>query len=122
MRGTGTTTQQIQSAPRNSLFIWCTDDVNYIRDKCDKLERKDITVAPVSTLDDPAHYCGARFSAVVVDHFVEDKPSYHEGFIRLLGYCVRDFDVSYVQVNSTMGSGALIELVQSHRIMCGFAE
>lgn len=83
MRGTGTTTQQLKSAPTHSLFIWCTHDTHYPRSILKRLKRDDVTVLPITALDQVGGIAGS-FSAIIVDHATESTPNRHRKLALLM--------------------------------------
>lgn len=90
MRQTGTTTQQILSAPKDSLFIWCTLTTTYATELCKHLGRTDLTVLDVSVLDYPDGLKDKKFTSVVVDHAVKATPERHAGLTRLMYFSGTD--------------------------------
>jgi hypothetical protein len=89
MRGTGTTTQQIESAPPKSLFIWHHRELTYPKLLVRRLGRPDITVTGPEALTQEGYYNyhGCKFPAIIVDHFVADSFENHQGFVRLMDLC-----------------------------------
>lgn len=72
-RGTGSTTRQIQSAPKNATFVWCNEHFQYARDLARRLGREDVVVKPRSALSN--HSLMGLNCAVIVDHALFDvKP------------------------------------------------
>lgn len=70
MRRTGRTAEQLNNAPKGAVFVWCNDRIAYPRDLADSLERKDITVRPLSWLQ-KQYVIGIRPVHVIVDHAAE---------------------------------------------------
>ena len=66
-RGTGITTQQMISAPRNAVFVWLNSRLSYPKSLANKIGRGDLEIVPPSFLDSDRWH-GRRFSAVVLDH------------------------------------------------------
>lgn len=62
------TTNQLISAPRNAVFVWCTSNLLYPRNLAKFLGRVDITVVSVNTLDRAEFFYGSRIKDVVIDH------------------------------------------------------
>lgn len=84
MRGTGTTTQQLKSAPHEALFIYYRDDLSYPKSLCKKLNRTDIIVRGPRDLTNWEGLIGLQYPAVIVDHATEGTSERHFGFSKLL--------------------------------------
>lgn len=68
-RGHGTTTQQMQSAPRSAVFVWCNTKLAYPRALARHLGRNDLRiVSPLWVA--PGVMDGCAFQ-IVVDHCAE---------------------------------------------------
>ena len=65
-RGTGKTTQQLNSAPHGAVFVWCNGQIGYPQQLARSLGRTDIQVKPKSWLD--SNECMGVRAPVVYDH------------------------------------------------------
>jgi hypothetical protein len=65
-RSTGRTTRQIETAPKNAVFVWCNDRIDYAKTLARELGRADLKVVPPSWLQTDA-IRGIR-RGIVVDH------------------------------------------------------
>lgn len=71
VRGTGRTSLQMKSAPKEALFI--AIDCAYARPLAHHLGRPDLIFRPITTLDRVDNWRGYRFAALVLDHAVQAK-------------------------------------------------
>jgi hypothetical protein len=89
MRGTGTTTQQLQGAPKGALFIWNNNfSVHYAKGLCERLGRTDIEVVGSRALSDWQRFMGKYYPAIIVDHALDGRSEDYEGFAMLMKYCL----------------------------------
>lgn len=68
-RGTGRTFQQLRDAPRDAVFVWCNDWLDYARDLAKHIGRVDIKIVSASSCR-AGHLRGIN-SPVVIDHAFE---------------------------------------------------
>jgi hypothetical protein len=66
-RGSGQTSEQMKSAPRDAVFVWCSGDLRYPTDLARHLGRDDLKIVR------PEYHsvfmaAGGTRSAVVIDH------------------------------------------------------
>ncbi len=66
-RGSGQTSEQMKSAPRDAVFVWCTENLRYPTDLARHLGREDLKIVR------PEYHsvfmaAGGTRSAVVIDH------------------------------------------------------
>lgn len=66
-RGTGRTTEQMQSAPLNAVFVWCNGDLAYPKMIADKIDRRDLKIVSPMWLRDN-RWRGLRCGGIIVDH------------------------------------------------------
>jgi hypothetical protein len=90
MKATGTTTQQLKGAPQGALFIYNSDYLDYPKGLCKLIGREDVHVKGVHVLKDWHSLLGYEYSAIIVDHAVENTAERFEGFAKLLTKCVKD--------------------------------
>jgi|GEM_PF-5536226 len=64
---TGRTTEQMQKAPRDAVFVWCNGRVHYPRELARALGRHDLQIMPSSYLRSPGNVLSCK-RRVVVDH------------------------------------------------------
>lgn len=106
MRGTGTTTQQLKSAAKGALFIWCNQfTLNFPRSICYRINRPDIQVVGPDILTEQG-YCklhGSQYSDIIVDHALEGTAEYHSGFARLMRQCLRNPEQGRIDVAENIG-------------------
>ncbi len=67
MRGDGSTTRQMQAAPKDALFVWVNGHLDYPKMLAKELGREDLKIVAPSFLDYD-QWRGIRYSGVVVDH------------------------------------------------------
>lgn len=67
MRGIGLTTAQMQSAPKNSVFVWVNEFLDYPRELAGFIGRGDLEIVGPSWLTSD-HWRGRIFSGLVKDH------------------------------------------------------
>ncbi len=106
MRGTGTTTQQLKSAPEGALFIWCNNfTLNYPKSICSRINRPDIKVVGphVLTSEGYPQLHGSQYSDIIVDHALEGTSEYHFGFARLMRQCIRKPEQGRIDVALNIG-------------------
>lgn len=75
-RGMGTTTRQIECAPKHSIYVWMHEHTRYPRDLAIALGRTDITVVGPHWLD--WEWQGARIAGIVVDHAARLTEKQHD--------------------------------------------
>lgn len=68
-RGSGKTTEQMQSAPEGAVYIWLSDNLWYPRDLAKRLRRSDLKIKGISVLDG-CELRGMRVP-IIVDHAAE---------------------------------------------------
>lgn len=68
-RGTGQTTDQMRSAAKNAVFVWCASNLDYPRRLADSIGRSDLEIITPSQMH--TRLCGRRVAEVVVDHAAE---------------------------------------------------
>lgn len=76
-RQSGRTTEQMRSAPRGSMFVWCNDRLDYPRGLADSLGRKDLMiVAPIWLSERTIRSLDRRATpAIVIDHATPSSPA-----------------------------------------------
>jgi len=76
-RGTGRTLRQLVACPKGSLFVWCNDDMLYIKPLCAFIGRTDIHVLRRSDLSVRGQHwwLGREYPAIIVDHALEGLSS-----------------------------------------------
>jgi len=65
-RGEGETMQQIRTAPKGAVFIWCNGRTEYPRELAQKIGRWDLQIQSPAWLED--RWRGLKLTGVVVDH------------------------------------------------------
>lgn len=86
-RGDGTTTKQMQEAPRGAIFVWCNGHLSYPRDLARHLGRDDIKIVSPDALDGYRLH-GLRLP-IILDHAAarvlnsRQWERYHEYTVRL---------------------------------------
>ena len=79
MRQTGRTANQMLSAPKGSLFIWCREDTSYPKHLAYYLGRSDLKIVSPGHLEGHS-LRGLRVPAVIVDHATIFNDNQLEGF------------------------------------------
>lgn len=67
MRGNGSTTKQMLSAPTGAIFVWCNGHLDYPTHLARLLSRGDLEVVSPDRLTD-RRWEGLRLTGIVVDH------------------------------------------------------
>ena len=84
-RGSGRTTKQMKSAPIGAVFVWYNDHIDYPERLAVYLQRGDLKILRLSTLDHGAQTLrGIEFFGVVVDHAADLSDKQSEAVSRLL--------------------------------------
>ena len=65
-RGEGTTTQQMEGAPKGAIFVWCNGHTDYAVRLARKIGREDLQIKSPTWLDDG--WRGVTLTGIVVDH------------------------------------------------------
>ena len=65
-RGEGTTTQQMEAAPKGAVFVWCNGHTDYAVRLARKIDREDLQIKSPAWLDDG--WRGVTLTGIVVDH------------------------------------------------------
>lgn len=64
-RGSGVTTEQMQSAPHGAIYIWCNSELSYPKNLARALHREDLEIRPLSWANERGLH-GTR--PIVIDH------------------------------------------------------
>ena len=83
MRKPGRTTNQMLSAPKGALYIWCNSNLEYPHRLALALGRSDLRIVRPSYTEDD-RFLGRTFPAVVVDHNTTFTDRQWDGFDDLL--------------------------------------
>lgn len=67
MRGNGSTTNQMLSAPMGAIFVWCNGHLDYPCRLARELNRGDLEVVSPDWLTD-RRWAGRQLTGIVVDH------------------------------------------------------
>lgn len=65
--GEGTTTSQMTSSPKRSVFVWVNSQLDYPRRLAKKLNREDLEIVSPNWLSND-QWIGRTFPAIVLDH------------------------------------------------------
>ena len=65
----GITANQMVSAPKRAVYIWCTNNLVYPKALARKLGRSDLEIHSPSFLRE--RFRGRRFSGLIIDHSTE---------------------------------------------------
>lgn len=65
-RGEGTTTKQMEAAPKGAVFVWCNGHTDYAVRLARKIGRDDLRVVSPAWLED--RWLGLELAGIVVDH------------------------------------------------------
>lgn len=89
-REDGTTTKQMREAPEGSLYIWCSNTLDYPKTLAKNLGRSDLRIVGLGFLDD-TRWAGREFAGVVLDHAVIEHWDHNQlyNFNRLNSYVRR---------------------------------
>lgn len=77
-RGDGATTRQMESAPKEAIFVWCNGETSYPRKLAQKIGREDLRVKAPDWLE--CRWRGLEFTGVVVDHAAKLTDRQWEGY------------------------------------------
>ena len=85
-RRTGTTTRQMQTTPKNAVFIWCHAQIHYPRLLAQKIGRDDLQIKSPAWLENRL-FRGSELTGIVVDHATmlnnEQQEGYQEALARV---------------------------------------
>lgn len=84
-RGTGRTTLQLKTAPRNAVFVWCMYDLLYPIQLAKDLGREDLQIVNPYWIT-MNKYKGQQYSAIVLDHDLRLKEHEYESYKAALAY------------------------------------
>lgn len=84
-RGTGTTTRQMQDAPKGAYFVWCNGQLEYPKALAKKIGREDLKIIRPYDLERD-RMCGIEFTGIVVDHAAVLTDEQRECLRRLAPY------------------------------------
>lgn len=76
-RQSGRTTQAMQAAPRDAVFVWCNHHLDYPKDLARKLGRDDLKIVSPSWLTD-RRWVGLELSALQLDHAAFEHFTYEQ--------------------------------------------
>jgi hypothetical protein len=77
-RGEGTTTQQMEEAPKCAVFVWCNGNTDYAVRLARKIGREDLQIKSPTWLE--GRWCGLELTGVVVDHAAQLSDRQWDGF------------------------------------------
>lgn len=83
MRQSGRTTKQIIEAPRDAVFVWCANDLDYPRRLAKSFQREDLTIVGPTWITDE-RWRGAKLTGIVVDHFTRFNMAEWESYLQAL--------------------------------------
>lgn len=83
-RGTGITTRQMRTAPRDAVYVWPNGRLGYPMSLRRSLDRLDLRLVTDRFLTDPRAIYGLADAQVVIDHAVELTPGAMRGVRALL--------------------------------------
>lgn len=66
-RGTGITTRQMESAPKNAVYVWCNGVLFYPKELAKKIGRTDLEIVSPGRFDGYSFH-GRMLSGLVLDH------------------------------------------------------
>jgi hypothetical protein len=68
LHGTGRTTRQMLSAPKDSVYVWCNGQLNYPKRIAGEYGREDLEIVSPSFLRWSHRVQGRELSGLVIDH------------------------------------------------------
>jgi hypothetical protein len=77
-RGIGETTQQMEAAPKGSVFVWCNGQTDYPIRLAHKIGREDLQIKAPTWLEE--RWRGLELTVVVVDHAARLTDRQWDGF------------------------------------------
>ena len=77
-RREGTTTRQMEEAPKGAVFVWCNGHTDYPRLLARKIAREDLQIKAPIWLEDL--WRGLELTGVVVDHAARLTDRQWDGF------------------------------------------
>lgn len=93
-RQIGKTTRQMLDAPKNALYIWCNDILNYPRYLALYLGRDDLEIVGLSVLREGGgnKLKGREFTGVILDHAAKTSLDEWECYQHALARCHSESD------------------------------
>lgn len=79
---TGTTTRQMEEAPKGAVFIWCNGDLKYPRRLAHDIGREDLQIKAPTWLED--RWRGLEITGLVVDHAASLTHNQLDGYLRAI--------------------------------------
>ena len=80
-RGTGETTRQMEDAPRNAVFIWCTGHTGYPQMLARKIGREDLNIVTPDWLASDK-WRGLELTGLVLDHAANLDADQYPAFLK----------------------------------------
>ena len=65
-RGTGRTTRQMESTPKNGVYVWVNGELSYPKQLAEKIDRMDLKIVAPNWLENG--WRGVNLTGLTIDH------------------------------------------------------